>query len=396
MAAGRTFVSASRESIVPRRTFRSPLFNEKEYFYHARVLRRMRKMAASAVRPVNTAVLVSTEDADALALRCYNLEWAAAVANYNVAQFQERLCRVEAAADWPPLPFSASRQEMQPDLQVAAPSLSSAETEEAAKPEESAVQPALLPVTRQSEESVSLVDAPAIVQSKQSRKKGQRQRRAAAAGTVADAGAAADARPAADDLAVADVPAAEAAHEEDAFVPEAFDASESQHGGLVQADAEPVAVGGAMASVSAAQPSIEEFANAPKQHDAAVPQHRRAIEAWAVVQGLQSATHSHHNGRLVRVGIQRVSGRFETVRAGTKEKLAVRPENLRWLLQSYEGRAVGDDLADEDDGYGELVLLGFDPVREQWACKHLLNREGGSARYRYRWARIKPPEVSLN
>ena len=197
-----------------------------------------------------------------------------------------------------------------------------------------------------------MVDAPTIAQSKQSRKKGQRQRRAAAAGAVADAGAAADARPAANDGAVADVPVAEAAHEEDAFVPEAFDASESQHGGLVQ--------------------------------------------TWAVVQGLQSATHSHHNGRLVRVGIQRVSGRFETVRAGTKEKLAVRPENLRWLLQSYDGRAVGDDLADEDDGYGELVLLGFDPVREQWACKHLLNREGGSARYRYRWARIEPSEVSLN
>ena len=129
---------------------------------------------------------------------------------------------------------------------------------EAAKPEESAVQPALLPVTRQSEESVSLVDAPAIVQSKQSRKKGQRQRRAAAAGAVADAGAAADARPAANDGAVADVPVAEAAHEEDAFVPEAFDASESQHGGLVQ--------------------------------------------TWAVVQGLQSARYTQHNGRLVRVG----------------------------------------------------------------------------------------------
>ena len=352
MAAGRTFVSASRESIVPRRTFRSPLFNEKEYFYHARVLRRMRKMAASAARPVNTAVLVSTEDAAALALRCYNLEWAAAVANYNVAQFQERLCRVEAAADWPPLPSPASRQEMHPDLHVAAPSLSSAATEEAAKPEESAVQPALLPVTRQSEESVSLVDAPAIVQSKQSRKKGQRQRRAAAAGAVADAGAAADARPAADDLAVADVPAAEAAHEEDAFFPEAFDASESQHGGLVQ--------------------------------------------TWAVVQGLQSARYTQHNGRLARVGIQRTDGRYETVRVGSKHKLAVWPDNLRWLLQSSDGRVAGDDLADEDDGYGEFVPLGYNPVKEQWACKHLLTRVGGTARYRYRWARIKRPEVSLN
>ena len=36
-------------------------------------------------------------------------------------------------------------------------------------------------------------------------------------------------------------------------------------------------------------------------------------------------------------------------------------------------------MADEDDGYGELVLLGFDTVKEQWACKHLPKREGGTA-----------------
>ena len=62
------------------------------------------------------------------------------------------------------------------------------------------------------------------------------------------------------------------------FVPEAFDASESQHGGLVQ--------------------------------------------TWAVVQGLQSARYTQHNGRLVHVGIQRTDGRYETVRVGSKHKLA--------------------------------------------------------------------------
>ena len=114
------------------------------------------------------------------------------------------------------------------------------------------------------------------------------------------------------------------------------------------------------------------------------------------VQGLQSARYTQHNGRLVRVGIQRTDGRYETVRVGSKHMLAVWPDNLRWLLQSSDGRVAGDDLADEDDGYGELVLLGYDPVNEQWACKHLLTRVGGTARYRYRWARIKRPEVSLN
>ena len=387
MAGGGSHVSASREPSAARRPIRAPLvYNEKEYFYRQRVLRRARKMSASPGRPGLPPTLGSPDTAAALLLRCSNLEWSAAVAHYNAAQLYERVCRLEAAAASPALPLSAASPEVQPGDSAAnltddsAPAADASREAAAAdegaedKALQSSVQrddqraalplPTSLAQTAAMEASASETDDVVLgnaadslsdVQSTPSlkkKKKKKRQRRAA------DVGAAVDAKTA--------------------------------------ADAEPVADGGAMASVSAAQPSIDEFANDPKQHDAAVPQHRSPIEAWAVVQGLQSATHSHHNGRLVRVGIQRLNGRFETVRAGTQEKLAVRPENLRWLLQSYDGRAVGDDLADEDDGYGELVLLGFDPVRQQWACKHLLNREGGSARYRYRWARIEPSEVSLN
>ena len=386
MAGGGSHVSASREPSAARRPIRAPLvYNEKEYFYRQRVLRRARKMSASSGRLGLPPTLGSPDTAAALLHRCSNLEWSAAVAHYNAAQLYERVCRLEAAAASPALPLSAASPEVQPgDSAANLPDVSAPAADasrEAAAADEGAEDKALQSSVQRDDQRAALplptslaqtaameasasetddvvldnaADSLSDVQSTPSlkKKKKKRQRRAADVGAVVDNKAA--------------------------------------------TDAEPVADGGAMASVSAAQPSIEEVANVPKQHDAAVPQHRRPIEAWAVVQGLQSATHSHHNGRLVRVGIQRLSGRFETVRAGTQEKLAVRPENLRWLLQSYDGRAVGDDLADEDDGYGELVLLGFDPVRQQWACKHLLNREGGSARYRYRWARIEPSEVSLN
>ena len=52
MAAGGAAGSASRELPAPRRPVRAPLlFNEKEYFYRARVLRRARKAVVSAGRP---------------------------------------------------------------------------------------------------------------------------------------------------------------------------------------------------------------------------------------------------------------------------------------------------------------------------------------------------------
>ena len=355
MAAGGASGSVSREPVALRRSDQAPLYsvkrkripsyNEKEYFYRARVLRRARKVAAAGERHGQTMSTVSTEEAAALAVRCYNMEWAAAVANYNVAQLQGRLSRLEAAVDGPPLPLAAHRAK-QVDALEAALSVASAASEEAAPPDESAAQPAILQDMQPAEQVAELTEATTDAQSSLSRKKKPRRRRRAAA----DAGATAAAAPAADAGALEAEDAAQASFGDDLIVTEPLAAEKLQHRGT----------------------------------------------PWAVVQGLQNEKYSHYNGRIVRVGNQRTNGRFETVRPGSNDKLAVRPENLRWLLGSYDGRNAGDDLADEDDGYGELVLLGFDTVKEQWACKHLLKREGGTARYRYTWASISSPEVSLN
>ena len=373
MAAGRESLSASRVRVVPRRPFWAVPFNEKEFFYRARVLRRAQKQAAAASWTGRCPVLVSSEEVAALANRCQQLEWAAAVAHYNVTQLHERVSLLEAAGEMPPLPLPVVSPEAEPvehTVQVmsapaspesaddarreetvepeAARLVDPLEAEEAAPPDESAAQPAILQDMQPAEQVAELTEATTDAQSSLSRTKKQRRRRRAAA----DAGATADAEPAADAGALEAEDAAQASIGEDLIVPEPLVAEELQH--------------------------------------------RGTTGAWAVVQGLQNEKYSQYNGRIVRVGNQRTNGRFETVRPGSKDKLAVRPENLRWLLGSYDGRNAGDDLADEDDGYGELVLLGFDTVKEQWACKHLLTREGGPARYRYRWARIKPSEVSLN
>ena len=61
MAAGGASCFASRDPVVPRRPFLAPLFNEKEYFYRARVLRRAWKEAVSAGRPDRPAVQVSSQ-----------------------------------------------------------------------------------------------------------------------------------------------------------------------------------------------------------------------------------------------------------------------------------------------------------------------------------------------
>ena len=65
----------------------------------------------------------------------------------------------------------------------------------------------------------------------------------------------------------------------------------------------------------------------------------------------------HYNGRLVRVVSRCEDGRLETVRPGSRTKLAVRPENLRGLLDSYDGRAAGDEVAFAD---ADRELLGRD------------------------------------
>ena len=49
--------------------------------------------------------------------------------------------------------------------------------------------------------------------------------------------------------------------------------------------------------------------------------------------------------------------RVETVRPGSGTELAVRPENLRGLLDSYDGLAAGDEVAFAD---ADRELLGRD------------------------------------
>ena len=68
------------------------MFNEKEYFYRARVLYRARKVAAAARRPERPAAMVSSEETVASAARCDYLEWHAGLAHHTAAQLHERLC----------------------------------------------------------------------------------------------------------------------------------------------------------------------------------------------------------------------------------------------------------------------------------------------------------------
>ena len=114
MAAGRESLSASRVRVVPRRPFWAVPFNEKEFFYRSRVLRRAQKQAAAADWTGRCPVLVSSEEVAALANRCQQLEWAAAVAHYNVTQLHERVSLLEAAGEMPPLPLPVASPEAQP------------------------------------------------------------------------------------------------------------------------------------------------------------------------------------------------------------------------------------------------------------------------------------------
>ena len=91
MAAGSESLAASRVRVVPRRPFWAVPFNEKEFFYCAWVLRRAQKQAAAASWTGRCPVLVSSEEVAALANRCQQLEWAGAVAHYNVTQLHERV-----------------------------------------------------------------------------------------------------------------------------------------------------------------------------------------------------------------------------------------------------------------------------------------------------------------
>ena len=69
---------------------------------------------------------------------------------------------------------------------------------------------------------------------------------------------------------------------------------------------------------------------------------------------------------MVQIGAPRSDGRIVTTRHDGGE-LAVRRENLRELLRSYDGLSAGDDV---DLGGAEVFFLGFesfDHVRRFWA-----------------------------
>ena len=81
---------------------------------------------------------------------------------------------------------------------------------------------------------------------------------------------------------------------------------------------------------------------------------------------------------MANVGMQRADGRFETARPGSRpdesrEELAVRPGNLRRLVEEYDGFSTGDEV---DFAGGEIVLLGFDRDRAYWACKQEMSCSG--------------------
>ena len=126
------------------------------------------------------------------------------------------------------------------------------------------------------------------------------------------------------------------------------------------------------------------------RRDAEEPRSSR-VGKWAVLQGLQKKP--SYNGKLICVGLQRADHRFETARPGfredgSREELAVRPENLRWLSVEFNGLAAGDAVV--FDG-GDIVLLGFDPVTAYWACKQEMSRLEDSVRFQYVWV----PEMHL-
>ena len=111
-------------------------------------------------------------------------------------------------------------------------------------------------------------------------------------------------------------------------------------------------------------------------------QRRRFAGRWGVLHGLQKKP--FYNGKMAMVGVQRADGRFETARPGSRsdgsrDELAVRPENLRLLLEEYGGFAAGDEV---DFAGGEVVLLGFDRETDYWACTQDVS---GSGQCQYVW-----------
>ena len=291
MAAGKSFGSASREPRAPRRSFGAPCFNEKKYFYRARVLRRARRVAASAGRQEHREAVMTSDEAAALVSRCYQAEWSAAVAHYNVAQLHQRLNQLEAAVaeNIPPLPLPAVADS---SAGAGAASGEDVTMEESA---ELAVQPSVRPDVQEA---------------------------ARPAGEP-------DVRPGSHPMA----------------------SNAAQKASTVASASEPAKDAAATCTPDASLSDSAEAAD-------------RLLGRWAVLHGLQAEPDL--NERLVRVGSQRPNGRFETVRPGSGRNPAVRPANLRVLLEEFNGRAAGDTM-DFDDG--EIELLGFDAQESYWACQ---------------------------
>ena len=91
---------------------------------------------------------------------------------------------------------------------------------------------------------------------------------------------------------------------------------------------------------------------------------------------------------MVRVGCSRGDGRVVTLRPASDEEIAVRPENLRILLQQFDGCAAGDLFEREE---GEVVLLGFDAAERRWAGELEIELGDGRCEYQYLWI----PEAAL-
>ena len=153
MAAGGAFNSASREFVAPRRPVRGPLFNEKEYFYRARVLRRARKVAASTGRPESPVAYVCSDEVAALAARCDYLEWYVALAQQNAVQLHQRLCELEAAV--PQLTATT----VSPEAQIVVPELSTT-----AAPDLAALSEAATPADVVQQQPAAHRERPAVAQ----------------------------------------------------------------------------------------------------------------------------------------------------------------------------------------------------------------------------------------
>jgi hypothetical protein len=100
-------------------------------------------------------------------------------------------------------------------------------------------------------------------------------------------------------------------------------------------------------------------------------------ERWGVLHGLQRAL--DRNGVLVRIGEPRYDGRIKT-EARDGDKIAVRAENLRELMSSFNGVSAGDVIEKDQC---EIELFGFDPVERCWVGEIDIKSDVGAVKTMY-------------